>query len=322
MRLSTSMIYQQNMQGIINGQATWQKTGEQLSTGKRVVNPSDDPIAAASAIMLGQAQSENGQYTLARTFAKQSMSLEESILDKSTNTISSAMTEVIKGGGILSDDDRKSVATALRGMKAELLNMANSTDGNGNYIFAGYNTDKIPFVDGTTGVEYLGGNQAISQRVDSARNMTVSHVGSAVFNGTTGDAQAEPDDGSGITRIQSDLFETLDIAIKALETPIADADDVTKAGVAAALDTANRGLKNSFNNISAVRAELGIQLNEIDNLDAVGKDRDVANKTALSQLQDTDWYEAISSYIMQQSSLQASYTAFQNMQGMSLFQMK
>ncbi|MCA5919159.1 flagellar hook-associated protein FlgL [Pectobacterium brasiliense] len=317
MRLSTSMIYQQNMQGILNGQAAWQKTGEQLSTGKRVVNPSDDPIAAAGAIMLGQAQSENGQYTLARTFAKQSMSLEESILDKSTTTISSALTEVIKGGGVLSDDDRKSVATSLRGMKAELLNMANSTDGNGNYIFAGYNTDKIPFVDGATGVEYLGGNQAISQRVDAARNMTVSHVGSAVFNGTTGDAQAEPD-GS----IQSDLFETLDIAIKALETPIADADDATKAGVAAALETANRGLKNSFNNISAVRAELGIQLNEIDNLDAIGKDRDVANKTALGQLQDTDWYDAISSYIMQQSSLQASYTAFQNMQGMSLFQMR
>lgn len=317
MRLSTSMIYQQNMQGILNGQTAWQKTGEQLSTGKRVVNPSDDPIAAASAIMLGQAQSENGQYTLARTFAKQSMSLEESILDKSTNTISSALTEVIKGGGVLSDDDRKSVATSLRGMKAELLNMANSTDGNGNYIFAGYNTDKAPFVEGATGVDYVGGNQAISQRVDAARNMTVSHVGSAVFNGITGDAQKEPD-GS----IQSDLFETLDIAIKALETPIADADDATKAGVAAALETANRGLKNTFNNISAVRAELGIQLNEIDNLDAVGKDRDVANKTALSQLQDTDWYDAISSYIMQQSSLQASYTAFQNMQGMSLFQMK
>ncbi|WP_409160796.1 flagellar hook-associated protein FlgL [Pectobacterium sp. B2J-2] len=317
MRLSTSMIYQQNMQGILNGQTAWQKTGEQLSTGKRVVNPSDDPIAATSVIMLDQAQSENGQYTLARTFAKQSMSLEESILEKSTSTISSAMSEVIQGGGVLSDDDRKSVATSLRGIKAELLNMANSTDGNGNYIFAGYNTDKAPYVEGANGVTYVGGNQAISQRVDAARNMTVNHIGSAVFNGVTGDAQKEPD-GS----IQSDLFETLDIAINALETPLADADAATKADVAAALETANRGLKNSFNNISAVRAELGIQLNEIDNLDAIGKDRDVANKTALSQLQDTDWYDAISSYIMQQSSLQASYTAFQSMQGMSLFQTK
>ncbi|AZK63349.1 MULTISPECIES: flagellar hook-associated protein FlgL [Pectobacterium] len=318
MRLSTSMIYQQNMQGIINGQATWQKTGEQLATGKRVVNPSDDPIAAANVIMLGQAQSENSQYTLARTFAKQSMSLEDSILDKSVITITSALTEVISGGGIKSDDDRKSHATALRGMKAELLNLANSTDGNGNYIFAGYETDKTPFVEGATGVNYVGGDKAISQRVDAARDMNVSHVGSAVFLEATGDAKKEPDG----TTVQKDLFKTLDIAIKALETPLDGADDATKAGVAAAMDTANRGLNNTLNNVSAVRAELGIQLNEIDNLDAIGKDRDVTNKATLSQLQDTDWYEAISSYIMQQSSLQASYTAFQNMQGMSLFQMR
>ncbi|AOR65916.1 flagellar hook-associated protein FlgL [Pectobacterium wasabiae] len=315
MRLSTSMIYQQNMQGVTNGLATWQKTGEQLSTGKRVVNPSDDPIAAANVIMLGQAQSENGQYTLARTFAKQSMSLEDSILDKSITTITSALTEVINGGGIRSDDDRKSNAIALRGMKAELLNLANSTDGNGNYIFAGYQTDKVPFTEDATGVKYVGGNQAISQRVDAARDMNVSHIGSAVFNGATGDAKKEPD-GS----IQSDLFETLDIAIKALETPLAGADDATKADVEAKLATANRGLNNAINNFSAVRSELGIQLNEIDNLDFIGKDRDVANRSTLSALQDTNWVEAISSYMMQRDSLQASYTAFQSMQGMSLFQ--
>ncbi|MCE9730463.1 flagellar hook-associated protein FlgL [Pectobacterium sp. IFB5596] len=315
MRLSTSMIYQQNMQGVTNGLAAWQKTGEQLSTGKRVVNPSDDPIAAANVIMLGQAQSENSQYTLARTFAKQSMELEESILDKSTNTISSALTEVISGGGVKSDDDRKSIATGLRGMKAELLNLANSTDGNGNYIFAGYKTDTAPFVEDATGVKYVGGSQAISQQVDAARNMAVSHIGSYVFEQTTGDAQKEPNG-----NIQSKLFETLDIAIKALETPVANADAATKSGIEAALETANRGLKNSFNNISSVRAELGVQLKEIDNLDAIGKDRDVTNKSTLSQLQDTNWVEAISSYMMQRDSLQASYTAFQNMQGMSLFQ--
>ncbi|MCV9880382.1 flagellar hook-associated protein FlgL [Brenneria izbisi] len=317
MRLSTSMIYQQNMQGILNGQVNWQKTGEQLSSGKRVVNPSDDPIAAAQVVMLSQAQSENSQYTLARTFATQSMSLEESILSKVADTVIAASTQVISGGGVKSDDDRQSVATELRGIKAQLLNMANSTDGNGNYIFAGYATDSAPYVEGTDGVEYVGGYQPISQQVDSSRSMTVSHIGSAVFNASTGDAQKEPD-GS----IQSDLFETLDIAIAALETPLSGADDAAKADVAAAMEKASRGLTNSLNNVSSVRAELGVQLNEIDNLDAIGADRDVTNKQTLSQLQDTDWYDAISSYTMQQASLQAAYTTFQNMQGMSLFQLK
>lgn len=316
MRLSTSMIYQQNMQGILNGQAAWQKSADQLSTGKRVVNPSDDPIAAAQAVMIGQSQSENAQYTLARTFAEQGMSLEESVLTKVVDAVTAASTQVISGGGVKSDDDRQSVATELRGIKAQLLNMANSTDGNGNFIFAGYETDNAPFVEGSSGIEYVGGNKGIVQNVDAARSMTVSHVGSAVFNGVTGDAQKEAD-GS----VQSDLFATLDIAINALETPIKDADEATKAEVTAALEKANRGLSNSLNNVSSVRAELGIQLNEIDNLNAIGEDRSVQNKQTLSQLQDTDWYSAISSYSMQSASLQASYTAFQNMQSMSLFQM-
>ena len=49
MRFSTQMMYQQNMRGITNSQAEWMKYGEQMSTGKRVVNPSDDPIAASQA---------------------------------------------------------------------------------------------------------------------------------------------------------------------------------------------------------------------------------------------------------------------------------
>lgn len=54
MRFSTQMMYQQNMRGITNSQAEWMKYGEQMSTGKRVVNPSDDPIAASQAVVLSR----------------------------------------------------------------------------------------------------------------------------------------------------------------------------------------------------------------------------------------------------------------------------
>ena len=61
MRISTQMMYQQNMRGITNSQAEWLKFGEQMSTGKRVNNPSDDPIAASQAVVLSQAQAQNSQ---------------------------------------------------------------------------------------------------------------------------------------------------------------------------------------------------------------------------------------------------------------------
>ncbi|STI68455.1 flagellar hook-associated protein 3 [Escherichia coli] len=74
MRFSTQMMYQQNMRGITNSQAEWMKYGEQMSTGKRVVNPSDDPIAASQAVVLSQAQAQK-QPVHAGTYFRHSKSV-------------------------------------------------------------------------------------------------------------------------------------------------------------------------------------------------------------------------------------------------------
>ncbi len=72
----------------------------------------------------------------------------------------------------------------------------------------------------------------------------------------------------------------------------------------------------------SVRAELGTQLNELSTLDSLGSDRSLGQAQQMSDLVDVDWNAAISSYTMQQAALQASYKAFSDMQGMSLFQIK
>ncbi|ELH6653279.1 hypothetical protein Q9K47_002102, partial [Escherichia coli] len=86
-------------------------------------------------------------------------------------------------------------------------------------------------------------------------------------------------------------------------------------------DKTNRGLKNSLNNVLTVRAELGTQLNELESLDSLGSDRALGQTQQMSDLVDVDWNATISSYIMQQTALQASYKAFTDMQGLSLFQL-
>ncbi len=269
MRFSTQMMYQQNMRGITNSQAEWMKYGEQMSTGKRVVNPSDDPIAASQAVVLSQAQAQNSQYTLARTFATQKVSLEESVLSQVTTAIQNAQEKIVyASNGTLSDDDRASLATDIQGLRDQLLNLANTTDGNGRYIFAGYKTESAPFSEADG--KYEGG--------------------------------------------------MLDSAIAALKTPVADSE-ADKETAAAALDKTNRGLKNSLNNVLTVRAELGTQLNELESLDSLGSDRALGQTQQMSDLVDVDWNATISSYIMQQTALQASYKAFTDMQGLSLFQL-
>ena len=87
------------------------------------------------------------------------------------------------------------------------------------------------------------------------------------------------------------------------------------------INPANRGLSNALDNVLTVRADLGTKLTELDKLDALGDDRALGQTQQMSDLVDVDCNAAISSYTMQQAALQASYKAFSDMQGMSLFQL-
>lgn len=318
MRLSTNMIFNQQVRGITDSQSSWLKVGEQLSSGRRVTNPSDDPIAASRAVVLSQTQAQSSQYALARTFAEQGLSMEENTLSSVTGSIQDAQTLIVYGStGTLSDDDRNSIATQLEGIRSQLLNQANSKDGNGRYIFAGYNTDTPPFDDTDGSVSYVGGTQALTQKVDTSRTMTVGHTGDDIFMSITGNATAEPDGSAS----ETNLFNMLDSAIAVLRTPQDDADDATKQTFQDAMDKTNRGLSNSLNNVLTVRSEIGTQLSELDTLNAQGDDRDVILSGEMSDLVDVDYTSAISSYTMQQTALQASYKTFTDMSKMSLFQL-
>lgn len=318
MRLSTNMIFNQQVRGITDSQASWLKVGEQLSSGKRVNNPSDDPIAASRAVVLSQTQAQTQQYALARTFASQGLSMEENTLKSVTSSIQDAQTLIVYGStGTLSDDDRGSIATQLEGIRAQLLNQANSKDGNGRYIFAGYNTDKPPFTETDGSISYTGGTEAISQKVDSSRSMTVGHTGNEIFTSITSNATPEPDGSPS----ETNLFNMLDSAIAALRTPQEGADEATQKSFQDAMDKTNRGLSNSLNNVLTIRAEIGTQLAELDTLESQGDDRQLILTNEMSDLVDVDYTAAISSYTMQQTALQASYKTFTDMSKMSLFQL-
>ncbi|KNC93702.1 flagellar hook-associated protein FlgL [Trabulsiella odontotermitis] len=309
MRVSTLMMYQQNMRGITDSQSRWLGYGEQMSTGKRVNRPSDDPIAASQAVVLAQAQAQNSQFASARSFATQRVSQEENVMSQVTLSITSAQeTLVAASNGTLSDDDRASFATQLQGVRDQLMNLANSQDGNGRYMFAGYQTDKPPFADDGT---YVGGTVNVEQQVDTSRTMVIGHTGDKIFDHLTSNATPGTD---------TNLFVMLDTAIAALKTPV-EGDDAAAAAAQAVVNKSADGLKNSLNNVVTVRSELGTQLVELGKLDDLGDDRALSQTQQMSDLIDVDWNATISNYVMQQAALQASYKAFSDMQGMSLFQL-
>ena len=315
MRISTQMMYDQNMRSVTSSQAEWLKSGEQMSSGKRVVNPSDDPVAAAQAVVLSQAQAQNSQYQMARDFATQRVSLEDSVLGNVATVISAAQSTLIQANtGVLSDSDRASLATQLQGQRDQLMNLANTSDGNGRYIFGGFKTSD-PSFDATTGV-YQGGSNAVTQQVDAARSMVIGHTGKQIFDSITSNAtqEANPAD------TETSLFVMLDSAIAALKVPTDD-DPAAAAVQTARIEKSSRGLANALDNVVTVRAEVGVQLQELTALDDLGDDRALGQKEQMSNLVDVDTTAAISAYIMNQAALQASYKAFSDLQGMSLFQL-
>ncbi|WP_340621962.1 flagellar hook-associated protein FlgL [Xenorhabdus siamensis] len=318
MRVSTNLLYSQKMNGILGAQSKWMKYGEQLSSGRRVINPSDDPLAASQSIMVSQSESKNQQFMTARIFAKNAMSSQLSITSDVVKVVANVFETLVAAADEQSEQDRESYAQQLEGFKQALLNLGNKTDGNGRYIFAGYKTDKPPFVADKDGkISYVGGYEAITQKVDDNRTMVIAHTGQQVFLSATSNPIKEPDGSPS----ESDVFASIDMAIKALRSPYSLATEEQKNEANELMNKANRGIRNSQNNFSSVEAVLGLQLQELDKLDFLGNERSIANKVRSGELVDVDWTATISSYFQQQVALQASFKVFTDLKGMSLFEM-
>lgn len=183
MRISTVTMYEQSVSSMNRQQADFMKVGQQIASGRRVVNPSDDPQAASRAVRVGQSQALTQQFTEARITARNALSQEESVLNSIGDAIASARTLVLQAvNGTLSDADRDSVASELRGIYETVLGQANATDGNGRYLFGGYRDSSPPFVRAPTGeVQYVGDTRTREQRIDASRLMPVGDNGDAIF---------------------------------------------------------------------------------------------------------------------------------------------
>ena len=127
MRISTNTVYDQGVSAILRQQEDMLKTQQQISTGRRILTPADDPVAAARALDISQAESLNNQYARNQTNATSSLGLAESVLQGVTSLIQDVRTVALNAGNAtLADNDRASLATELRGRLEELIGLANS----------------------------------------------------------------------------------------------------------------------------------------------------------------------------------------------------
>ena len=130
MRIATKTIYDNGVSQLNTLQAQLQKTQMQLSTGRRVVTPSDDPVASARALEVSQSKEMNVQFGSNRSSAKGSLSLVDNTLANTDDLLQEIKTKVIAAGNpSFTLADREALAKELDGRLNDLLGQANATDG-------------------------------------------------------------------------------------------------------------------------------------------------------------------------------------------------
>lgn len=183
MRISSAQFFQLNVATMNDQQAQLAQLYQKLSSGVSLTTPADDPIGAAQAVQLSMTSATLSQYTTNQNAALASLQSEDQALSNVNTVLTSIQTTLVRvGDGSLSDSDRAALATQLQGSRDQLLTIANSDDGAGSYLFAGFKNGSQPFTNKAGGgVNYVGDTGTRNVQIADSRSLSQGDDGASVF---------------------------------------------------------------------------------------------------------------------------------------------
>ncbi|NQD92111.1 flagellar hook-associated protein FlgL, partial [Pseudomonas sp. CrR25] len=183
MRISSIQAFNNGVGGLGRNYSNLIRTQEQISSGNRILTAADDPVASVRLLQLEQQQAVLTQYKDNLTAAKNSLTQEETTLASVVNVLQRIRELAVQGGGgALSAEDRKSIAKELGERENELLNLMNSRNARGEYLFSGFLGKTEPFLRNPDGTySYLGDEGQRSLQVASSTNVAINDNGKRLF---------------------------------------------------------------------------------------------------------------------------------------------
>ncbi len=297
MRISTSQIYQQSVTAMMNKQLELAKTQLQVATGDRILSPSDDPAAATQVLELNQAIDTLDQYQRNADTAETRLGLEEATLSNIGDQLQRVRELAVQGNNDTnSAADRTAIAQEARTLLDGILQLANARDANGEYLFAGYSVDTVPFSDVGAGVYSYDGDQGQRHiQIGASRQIAAGDPGDEVF--------MKIDDGAG--GVDSMFAAIYDFVID-MESDTGSPSTLTR------MDSALDAVLNT-------RTSIGARLNAIENQRSTNDSYKISMEENRSALADLDYAEAISRLEQQTLALEASQQTFAQISQLSLF---
>ena len=156
-RLGTANTYDNTLRNLTTRQAALSSLQEQLSSGKKINRPSDDPAGAAQAERATTRIERVATEQRALAAQRNTVAMTESTLGDATSTLQSFRDLVVQAGNAsLSPVERVNLAKEMTGLRDQLIGYANRVDTNGLPLFSGLASAVAPFVDSSTGVSFSG----------------------------------------------------------------------------------------------------------------------------------------------------------------------
>lgn len=305
-RISSQQVFQGGINRLQDLNSGLQKTQQQISTGKRVINPSDDPVAAARILKLDQETAQIGQFQRNVGLAENRLEQEESTLANVTDLIERVRElNVQAGNGALSANDRNSIASELRQRLDQLASLGNTRDASGEYIFSGFKGNTPAFGQNISGDRvYQGDEGQRSLEIDTGVKVAISDTGKEIF---TGIATGEPGK-------KQSMFTSIEKLIYGLEN-VASGQPAFENLISSSLVN----LDNALEKVLVTQTEIGGRLNALESTREFLADSSVYTDEIRSELRDLDYAEAVSRLSFQSFVLEAAQLSFAQVSRLSLF---
>lgn len=205
MRISTNGAYQRGLSLMQQLQSALDRTQRQISSGRRLLTPSDDPVASARSLDLKESVARLGQFERNGNVARNRLSFEDSALNSINNVLQRVRELAVQANNATqSNESRGLIAIEMRAQLDSLLQLANQPNGDSGFLFSGTMDETQPVSRNGAGFVFNGNQGQRMIQIGDNRQVADGDSGSEVFfrvrngNGTFATSAAATNTGTGV----------------------------------------------------------------------------------------------------------------------------
>lgn len=306
MRVTTQQTYVSMTQSFNHLSGDLSHVVEQMATGKQILQPSDDPIAATRITQLNRQQSAIEQYQSNIDSASAGLSQQESILDGVNNSLLAVRDDLLEAAnGTNTADSLASLGQDIQSLTESMVAALNYQDEDGHYVFGGTINDQPPIVaedddgDGVTDSYSYQGNS--------------DHRQTTVSNGVEVDTNVAASDFFGSNL---DVLNTLNSLSQELQNPDVDpADPQVQSDIQNAVDVVD----TASDALNASIASIGETQNTMSMLSDAQTDISTSNDELIGSLLDLDYGPASITFTGLEVAMEATLKTYSKVSELNLF---